>query len=226
MFPEYPAALIFDCDGVLVDSEIVAQRIERAHLASIGLHYEQVEFVHRFTGTSEPEFFRRVEDDSLERLRRKLPDGTMDEMKRAVQEELERVLQPISGVRAMLARWGGPKAVASSSTAAALRFKLGRTGLDMAFGAHVYSAELVGRGKPDPAVFLHAAGGLGLDPGRCLVIEDSVNGIRAAKRAGMTAIGFVGGAHCVAGHADALRDTGAERVCGSFVELSDYLGLI
>ncbi len=69
MVPEYPAALIFDCDGVLVDSEIVAQRIERAHLASIGLHYEQVEFVHRFTGTSEPEFLRRVEDDALERLR-------------------------------------------------------------------------------------------------------------------------------------------------------------
>lgn len=226
MVPEYPAALIFDCDGVLVDSEIVAQRIERAHLASIGLHYEQVEFVHRFTGTSEPEFLRRVEDDALERLRRKLPDGIIDEMKRAVQAELERVLQPISGVRAMLACWDGPKAVASSSTLAALRFKLGRTGLDTAFGAHVYSAELVGRGKPDPAVFLHAAARLGLDPGRCAVIEDSVNGILGAKRAGMTAIGFIGGAHCVPGHADALREVGAEWTFSNFAELSEFLDLI
>ena len=226
MAPEQPAALIFDCDGVLVDSEILAQRIERAHLASIGLHYDADEFVHRFTGTSEPEFFRRVERDALERLRRKLPEGTMDAMKRAVHAELERALQPIPGASAMLARWSGPKAVASSSNMAALRFKLSRTGLDEAFGAHVYSAEAVGRGKPDPAVFLHAAARLGLDPGRCAVIEDSVNGILGAKRAGMTAIGFVGGADCGAGHKDALQETGAERVLGSFAELGEFLGLI
>ncbi|NIP14609.1 MAG: HAD-IA family hydrolase [Pseudomonadales bacterium] len=222
---EYPAALIFDCDGVLVDSEIVAQRIERAHLASIGLHYDEVEFVHRFTGTSEPEFFQRVQEDARERLRCEIPDGIIPAMKRAVEAEIARALQPIAGADAMVARWRGLKAVASSSSETALRFKLTRTGLDAAFGAHVYSAELVGRGKPDPAVFLHAASRLEVEPSGCAAIEDSVNGIVAAKRAGMTAIGFVGGAHCVSGHADALRERGADAVFRSFSQLGEYLGL-
>ena len=223
--PKAPSALIFDCDGVLVDSEILVQRIERAHLASIGLHYDQVEFVHRFTGTSEPEFFRRVKDDARMRLRKELSDGIIDAMKRAVHGELERALEPIAGAGEVVRGWIGLKAVASSSSQSALQFKLSRTGLDEPFGAHVYSAELVGRGKPDPAVFLHAAERLGIDPADCAVVEDSVNGILAARRAGMLAVGFVGGAHCVHGHADRLRETGAEEVCDSFAELSEYLGL-
>ena len=223
--PKAVSALIFDCDGVLVDSEILAQRIERAHLASMGLHYDQVEFVHRFTGTSEPEFFRRVKDDARIRLRKELSDATIDAMKRAVHDEFERALEPIAGASEVVAGWAGLKAVASSSSQSALRFKLSRTGLDKPFGAHIYSAELVGRGKPDPAVFLHAAGRLGIDPAGCAVVEDSVNGILAAKRAGMSAIGFVGGAHCVPGHAERLRETGADEVCDSFAQLSEYLGL-
>lgn len=220
------AALIFDCDGVLVDSEFIAQRVERAILASIGLHYDQAEFVHRFAGTSEAEFFRLLEEEAMAKLQTSLPDGLVDDMKRAVGTEFAANLQPVAGARAMLARWSGLKAVASSSSESALRFKLRRTRLEAAFDAHVYSAEHVGLGKPDPAVFLHAARRLGVDPAGCAVVEDSVNGILAATRAGMSAIGFIAGSHCVPGHAERLLETGADRVCGSFAELSEYLGLI
>src|SRR5690606_10598583 len=134
-------------------------------------------------------------------------------------------LEVIAGADVLAAAWPRGKAVASSSESGPLEFKLRKTGLDAHFGAHVYSADAVAAGKPDPAVFLLSARGLGFAPERCAAIEDSVHGIVAAKRAGMTAFGFVGGEHCVADQADKLREHGADHVFATHAEIAEFLGL-
>jgi beta-phosphoglucomutase-like phosphatase (HAD superfamily) len=126
----------------------------------------------------------------------------------------------------LAAGWPGPKAVASSSSKGLLSFKLQKVGLADLFGAHIYSADAVGAGKPDPALFLFAADRLGVAPARCIVVEDSVNGIVAAGRAGMTAIGFVGGGHCLDDQDRLLLDAGAELVFHAHSELASHLGLV
>jgi beta-phosphoglucomutase-like phosphatase (HAD superfamily) len=106
-----------------------------------------------------------------------------------------------------------------------LLFKLRKTGLDALFGEHIYSADVVGVGKPDPAIFLFTAAQLGVAPARCMVVEDSVNGSVAAKRAGMTAIGFTGGGHCLDDHAQRLRNSGADLVFAAHADLAAHLAL-
>jgi HAD superfamily hydrolase (TIGR01509 family) len=218
-------ALIFDCDGVLVNSEQIAQEIELKLLASAGMHYEHEEFVGRFSGIAEREYRALLVEDARTRFALTLADTLFDEINAAIGAAYEERLEIIAGADVLAAAWPRRKAVASSSALGTLRFKLRKTGLDAHFGEHVYSADSVAAGKPDPAVFLHSARGLGCAPKRCVVVEDSVNGILAAKRAGMSAIGFVGGAHCLDGHADRLGANGADCVFATHAEIAAYLGL-
>ena len=218
-------ALIFDCDGVLLNSEELAQEVEVEHLAAIGLHYERAEYVHRFSGTSEPEFIAALEQDSIDRLGKKLPKAFVEGMMAAIKAAFDDRLEAIEGAADLALAWPVSKAVASSSSVAVLQFKLRTTGLADIFGEHIYSAESVSKAKPDPAIFLHAAEGLGVDPGRCLVVEDSVNGVLAAKRAGMIAVGFVGGGHCADDQGKVLSDTGADFIVVTHHELASHLGL-
>ncbi|MEX2631300.1 MAG: HAD-IA family hydrolase [Tistlia sp.] len=111
------------------------------------------------------------------------------------------------------------RCVASSSRPGRLALGLIETGLYELFYPHVFSSVLVARGKPAPDLFLHAAGQLGAEPARCLVLEDSRPGIAAARAAGMRVLGFDGGGHCGGGHGEALRQAGAEAVVSRFAEL-------
>ena len=191
-------AIIFDCDGVLVDSEVLALEVELAALAEIGLAYEPAQFAARFMGMSNQAFFAALEAESLAHLGTLLPEGFQTRCHARYHALLDTRLTEVPGALAAIAKMAHPKAVASSSEAPALEKKLRKTGLWDHFAPHIYSADHVTHAKPAPDLFLHAAARLGLPAADCLVLEDSANGVLAARAAGMRVWGFVGG-----GHADA-----------------------
>ncbi|MBY0448728.1 MAG: HAD-IA family hydrolase [Hyphomonadaceae bacterium] len=206
------AAVIFDCDGVLVDSEVLALQYERAHLAEAGLQYGAEEFAARFMGLAKASFHAELLADSRERLGASLPEGFFDKLDLAKQHAFQTQLQAVPGARQAVASWAGLRAVASSSPRKELLEKLQRTDLSRLFEPNIYSAEQVARGKPAPDVFLLAAQQLAAPPGVCLVIEDSVNGVLAARAAGMRVWGFTGGGHADAAMARRLSQAGADSI--------------
>lgn len=209
-------AVIFDCDGVLIDSEVIAVEVETALLAEHGLHYEIPEFVARFMGMSDKAFYAALSEDSLSRLGRALPEdfkARVDAGKRLLNEQK---LAAIAGIETAVARLSLPKAVASSSERHHLDYKLRKTGLWDLFAPHIYSADHVTHAKPAPDLFLHAANALGVDPSDCLVIEDSVNGVNAALAANMRVWGFAGGGHMDDAGRARLTAAGAERIVGDW----------
>lgn len=216
-------ALIFDCDGVLLNSEQICQEIELALLAARGVRYSREELLHQYAGTTEREYRDLVRHDASSRFSVELPETFFDDLNTAIAGAYRERLAAIPGAAAAITAWPRRKAVASSSSTEALLFKLRTTGLAALFGEHIYSADAVRVGKPDPAIFLYTAERLGVTPARCLVVEDSVHGVVAAKRAGMTALGFVGGGHCLPDHAERLRANGAERVFGTHAEMAAHL---
>ncbi len=215
--------LIFDCDGVLVNSEEIVQDIELELLAELGLHYDRRDFALRFLGVSNQHFQSELNADSQARLNRPLPETFFDVLhERARLGFLER-LQAFPGIDAVVSEWPGHVAVASSSSISGLEFKLGHTALKPLFDPHIYSAEHVHAGKPDPAIYLHTASCLGVSPGSCIVVEDSVNGVLSAVAAGMRVVGFVAGAHCSPEQEQLLRRAGASLVVESMTDLSPAL---
>ncbi len=218
-------ALIFDCDGVLVNSEEIVQVIERQHLARVGLTYEQHDFVRRFLGLTTDAFRAELSRDA-DRLGLAAPtDAFYAAMRSAIRTAYKTELKPLPGVAPLARRWPTKLAVASSSEAASLMSKLKMTGLADIFGEHIYSADRVNAGKPDPAVFLYAARRLKVAPERCLAIEDSVNGVISATAAGMTTFGYVGGLHCLPEHTQLLADHGANAVYSDYASMMVALGL-
>jgi HAD superfamily hydrolase (TIGR01509 family) len=214
-------AVIFDCDGVLVDSEVLAIRGERGALETFGLIYSADDYVRKFVGLHDRAFFaalradyRRVHGaDAPEDFEESVLDGRRRE---------RHLLAPVAGadtaLRAARKRFGRI-GVASSSRAHFLKSKLERTTLYDLAAPHVYSADLVAEGKPAPDIFLYTAEKLGADPARCLVIEDSENGVKAGVAAGMTVWGFLGGGHIFGGHGERLLAAGAVETLADFAAL-------
>jgi HAD superfamily hydrolase (TIGR01509 family) len=191
----YPGLVIFDCDGVLVDSEPISIAVLLDVLAEAGHVMDEETAYDLFLGRSMAttiELLRKdfgfiVTQDHLEQARAALYHRFRDE------------LQPIPGIRQALARIAMPRCIASSSQLERIRFSLGVTGLLPFFEPHIYSAAMVRRGKPAPDLFLHAAREMGVAPSECLVVEDSPAGVMAARDAGMRVFGFTGGSHAHAG---------------------------
>lgn len=179
--------VIFDCDGVLIDSERLAVRTESQILTELGWPLSEAEVIDRFVGRSS-RYMQSVIEDRLGR-----PVDWRNEFERRVREACERELVPVEGVIAALDEIAVPTCIASSSSHQMLEFKLELTDLAERFAGRVYSADDVGTGKPDPAVFLFAAASMGVEPGRCAVIEDSVTGVEAGLAAGMSVFAFSGG---------------------------------
>lgn len=213
-----PAAVIFDCDGVLVDSEILAIEVEIDILGQLGLSYEPEIFRRRFLGMHDAAFRDALDADRRALHGVGLPDDFLDVVHGRRRVAIETRLTEVAGAGLAVEALALPRAVASSTGVAFLEQKLRKAGLWDHFAPHAYSADLVARGKPAPDIFLHAAAALGADPSACLAIEDSANGVIAARAAGMRAWGFVGGGHCGPETADALRDAGAEDVIASWVD--------
>ena len=181
--------VIFDCDGVLVDSERIAVRVDAVVLGRLGWALTEAEIIERFMGRSEAYMVGEIEAA----LGRPLPVDWDAEFAPLYREALEAELQPVDGVVAALDAIPMPTCVASSSTHERLRFTLGLTGLLERFDGRIFSAADVAHGKPAPDLFLHAAASLGAEPARCAVVEDSLYGVQAARAAGMHAFGYAGG---------------------------------
>lgn len=212
MLLNVPEAIIFDCDGVLVDSEVIHIAAELELLGQLGLVYEHETYLTRFVGLSNADFYVELRSDYARFTGHEFPSNFGSQLDQIVWPRIEVELEPIDGVADLVHAFGGKVAVASSSPYHKLLKKLEITGLQSLFAPHIYSADHVRAGKPAPDLFLHSAAQLGVDPGRCVVIEDSVNGVFAAIAAGMTPIGFVGGGHCDVGLEQRLLANGAEIV--------------
>jgi HAD superfamily hydrolase (TIGR01509 family) len=211
-------AVLFDCDGVLVDSEVLAHEVGRAMLAEIGLDYDRADYIARFMGMSDAAFFAALEEDGLCRLGRSIVDEIRAPMKARLRRAMAARLCEVPGAGRALAMLTRPKAVASSSSAAGLAIKLRKTGLWDCFAPHIYAAEHVFHAKPAPDLFLHAARALGHAPETCVVIEDSLNGVKAGRAAGMRVWGFLGGGHMDETAGAGLRAAGAERLFKDWTE--------
>lgn len=183
--------VIFDCDGVLVDSEVISARVLIAQLAAVGVAVDIAHFRTHFLGRS----FPKVAAEVRTRYGLTLPDDFEAAYRATLLKAFETELRPMAGVRAVIERLSPRFCVATSSSPPRARRSLEITGLAPLFGSDVFTASEVEHGKPAPDLFLHAARRMQAAPERCLVIEDSLPGLRAAHAAGMTVWHFVGGSH-------------------------------
>ncbi len=201
--------VIFDCDGVVVDSEVLACRCLAEVLTRHGLPTGLDEVFDRFLGRSS----KAVDEHYRACTGRALPESFRGEFQDCLAEVFRTSLQPVPEIRAVLEAMDGPYCLASSSDDARIRTTLAAAGVTGYFGERVFSAAMVERGKPAPDLFLHAAREMGADPARTLVVEDTVPGVLAGKAAGMTVWGFIGGSHCAGRNiGEKLAAAGADRV--------------
>jgi HAD superfamily hydrolase (TIGR01509 family) len=210
--------IIFDCDGVLVDSELLACRCLAELLNKAGVAATPQEMLDRFLGRSLGSVIAHYQT-----LGHELPPDFEAKLRSRVRADFAAGLRPIPDIAEVLPRLGVAYCVASSSDTERVAHSLELTGLAGLFGSRVFTAQMVARGKPAPDLFLHAAARMEVAPRRTLVIEDSVSGVEAGKAAGMTVWGFVGGSHHAVGDPRALLEAaGADRV---FDQMRDLLGL-
>lgn len=218
-----PAAILFDFDGVIADSEVVSAAIFSRALTEAGLPTTPDEAAERYTGFNRADTLALIVEHWGERVPPDLDKRLYDHATHAMAAGID----PVVGVIDFLGSVAHlPLAIGSSSTSAYIRGLLGQFGVAHHFGDHVYSArEHVTRGKPHPDIYLHAAAVLGVDPRRAIIIEDSPVGTRAAVAAGATVIGLCAGGHCRPGHEARLRAAGAHHVAASYGDVARLLAL-
>ena len=217
-------AIIFDFDGVLLESEYELNRLTAELLTELGHPTSFEEAIEHYTGLAGRHVIEVIED----RIGRRLPGEFHDRMSEASRRALADGIEPIAGaiefVRALPPEL--PRAIASSSSTHWVRTHLAHLGLAQDFGKHIYSGrEHVSRGKPAPDLYLYAADQVGADIARTVIIEDSKVGATGALASGAKVIGLAAGAHCLGGHADMLRSVGLEDVAHSFAEVARMIGL-
>jgi HAD superfamily hydrolase (TIGR01509 family) len=207
--------VIFDCDGVLVDSEVLSCDVFSAMLTKHGFPMTSADVHRRFLGRSARQARAEIEAEFGRALTADYDSEIKAEMTRVFTERL----QPVPGIAQTLRRLTQKVCVASSGTPERIRSSLGLTGLTPYFDPHIFSAWQVENGKPAPDLFLFAAEQMDVLPDRCLVIEDSIPGVTGAIAAGMAVAGFYGGAHCGADYAATLRRAGAATVFDDMAQL-------
>jgi HAD superfamily hydrolase (TIGR01509 family) len=212
------AAVIFDCDGVLVDSEMLSAGVLMGMMAEIGLPITAEIFRSDFLGRS----FASAAQRAATRFGCPLPEDFQKRYRERLLERMRTELRPMPGVEQLLGRMRAAYCLATSSSPERLSLSLAVTGLAPYFAGRAYTASEVRNGKPAPDLFLHAAEQLGVAAGRCLVIEDSEMGVRAAQAAGMKVWHFAGGAHIAAGYR-LPEELLPERRVGSMAELTENL---
>jgi HAD superfamily hydrolase (TIGR01509 family) len=210
-----PGLVIFDCDGVLVDSEMLSCQCLSEALGECGIALSIEEALQLFLGQS-----ATVVTQYYRERGQSIPESFLVKLKARVLQQFKLSLQPIPGIGPLLSSLQIPFCVASSSDLDRVSLSLSLTGLAPYFGDRLYTAQMVTRGKPAPDLFLHAAARMQTAPARTLVIEDSVSGVTAAKAAGMTVWGFAGGSHYQSRDGcSMLCDAGADRV---FDRMADF----
>jgi len=213
-----PHAIIFDFDGVLLESEFEGNRQLAELLTDLGHRTTVEEAIKSFVGLAGPEFFAAIEERIGGPLPPEFVERRREQSIRALQEGVRAVVGAVDFVRSLPLEL--PRAVASSSSTRWLSGHLRHLGLNDAFGAHVYSGrEHVERGKPAPDLYLFAADRLGADIRKSVIIEDSEVGVTGALASGARVIGLAAGAHCLDDHADRLRALGVQDIAHSFDEV-------
>jgi HAD superfamily hydrolase (TIGR01509 family) len=211
--------VIFDCDGVLVDSEAISCRAHAEVLSRHGYPITTEQVFQRFLGRSARQANLEIEAE----LGRSLPADFHSQLRDELFRSFEADLEAVPHIHAALDQIGQPVCVASSGSHQRMRISLGHVGLYQRFAPNIFSASEVRNGKPAPDLFLLAAERMKASPDRCLVIEDSVAGIAGARAAGMAVLGFHGGSHCKPGYAGTLRAAGA---AATFDDMRQLPGLI
>jgi HAD superfamily hydrolase (TIGR01509 family) len=211
-----PDLIIYDCDGTLIDSERVVADICLTAIHELGLSdWTMNRYIETFIGMPGHVGWSRVQ----EALGKPLPQGLNERVDAEIVSKLATTDLALPGVRQAITAIGGERCVASSTPLDHLRHNIGLAKLDDLFGDAIFSASQVKRAKPAPDVFLLAAARMGHDPNRCIVIEDSVPGVTAARRAGMQVIGYTGAAHDPALMDERLAMAGAYAVVSHMNEL-------
>jgi HAD superfamily hydrolase (TIGR01509 family) len=181
--------VIFDCDGVLIDSERLAVKVDVRVLDELGWPLSEAEVVDRFVGRSDRDTRAAIEAH----LGRRLPAGWQEQVNALYRETFATELAPVAGIQEALEQITLPMCIASSGSHEHLRYTLALTGLYERFAGRIFSAEDVVNGKPAPDLFLHAARSLSTSPAACAVVEDSRSGVEAARAAGMRVLAYAGG---------------------------------
>jgi HAD superfamily hydrolase (TIGR01509 family) len=214
--------VIFDCDGVLVDSEVISCRAHAETLTRHGYPITAEQVFHRFLGRSTRQANMEVEAE----LGRALPDDFHLQLQDELFRSFEADLEAVPHIHAALDEINQAICVASSGSHQRMHVTLGRSRLYDRFAPNIFSASQVTNGKPAPDLFLFAAEQMHVSPERCVVIEDSVPGITGARAAGMTVLGFHGGSHCQPGHAEVLRAAGAAMIFDDMRQLPALIARI
>ena len=214
--------VIFDCDGVLVDSEVISCRAHAETLTRHGYTITSDQVLQRFLGRSMRQATLEIEAE----LGRSLPEDFHTQVYAEIFRSFANSLEATPHVNEVLAAITRPVCVASSGPPEKISASLNRVGLYDRFAPHIFSAVQVRKGKPAPDLFLFAAEQMRTSPKRCLVIEDSVAGVTGARAAGMTVLGFHGGSHCPPGHAGMLRAAGAVATFDDMRQLPDLMGRV
>jgi HAD superfamily hydrolase (TIGR01509 family) len=212
--------IIFDFDGVVADSERVANQVLAEGLSAIGMATTVEQSLQLYMGKR----WRDCQAAIEERHGAPLPDGFIEQQRDMVISQLERGMTAVPGVEAFIDRFAGtPRCIASSSTQEWIAAGLKHMGLAHRF-EHRFSGHDIERGKPHPDLFLLAASTLGVEPHECIVIEDSATGVTAGRAAGMLTIGLCAGGHIIDGHAERLTAAGADHVVGSYEAAAAIVG--
>lgn len=214
--------IIFDCDGVLVDSEIIASRVVLQKLKPLGFHMDEKTYSHKFAG--------KVEADTLKIIREEyqisIPEDFLANLRLEIEKSIDEELQAIPGARDTIQTIPVKKAVVSNSRLVRVISSLKVAGLSDLFGDQLFSAEMVENPKPAPDVYLHAARELNVDPANCLVVEDSQSGVTAAYLAGMQVVGFLAASHIPESHDVTVTEAGAFTTVASMAELKQLFAEI
>jgi HAD superfamily hydrolase (TIGR01549 family) len=209
-------ALIFDFDGVIADSEAIANSVLAEVVTELGHSTTLEQALDRYSGRRWSDAMSAIEAA----IGKPLPFSFSGDLKRLTLERFRTDLKEVSGAAKFIRRFSHiPRCIASSSSIDRLQLCLSALELRDEFGDYVFSADMVARGKPYPDIFLFAAGRLGVNPSECLVIEDSAGGIKAAVAAGMMAVGLCAASHIRAGHDIKLRDAGAVHLAHSWADV-------
>lgn len=215
-----PHPIIFDFDGVIVDSEPAANRGLAETLTEAGFPTTYDEAVATYIGLRMRDCLAKAEQIHG----RKLPLDFADTCRARTAALLAAGLDPVPGAIAFIrSRIAARTAIASSSSERSIKRGLAQIGLEGAFDKRIFSAADIERGKPHPDIFLMAAAGIGIAPRDCIVIEDGVLGTQGAVAAGMTVIGLTAGSHCTPAHAGRLREAGAAKIAASYAEVTAIL---
>jgi HAD superfamily hydrolase (TIGR01509 family) len=217
-------AIIFDFDGVLLESEFDGNRELARLLTDLGHRTTVEEALEHYVGLAGQQFIDAIEAQIGEPLPPEFYDRRKAQTVRALQDGVAAVVGAVDFVRSLPPHL--PRAVASSSTTRWIRGHLEHLGLEGAFGNHIYSGrEHVGRGKPAPDLYLHAPDQLGVEIARSVILEDSAIGVTGALASGATVIGLAAGQHCLDGHEGVLRSLGVEYIANDFRDVRRLIGL-